>query len=893
MQEVPSVTRGIDGAAPPSPTRRNKRGRVIIATVVVVLAAAAGLVYVLTRPGRSKQASTQATTASSTQPHTAPATQTSARPATKPRRPTTQYFDVVQANYPRMPDTQPLAVPLDLPQAARLLLKERVHLSLRGDLWITRPDAPPAETVLARAAKEQGEQLALAVRDEVAFVHWMPRETGPWTFNLIARRPDGSGYELVTQSGRKPIGTPGRTYHWDRALDWNDKAIVATDTGVSVFQFEPDLRELHHELAAASADLAEPQFLLDWQGVLAWLPWEHGRTGGRGAARFVDDKWQPLGPEQGWPERLMHLVPLLDGNVLQIIAKDAGQVQVALASLEQLKVNEAEIVKQVEALSDPDDNVRQNAYRELTRYGPSVAPVLERLAPDQDPEAQARLRQLIKTQVEPTLGGMSLLGDQLRVVARLSDGGAVFYAEAGVMMAGDGDAPVFRTPAWLSLRPGQAAELLDPPMTTDMNPDVSRIYAFGPEWIVTNDVKGPQRYVGNGFEPLLRKSEVAAGLIEPMGIDRRGRWIFHRPAQPVELAPVQAPPAAPAGPGQPHPGVPDPGVGEPAGAPQPPATAPAAPGTQPLAPAVVATALSAVPAAGAGLETGPMGAAIGATTAADAATLIIDPTLPDPIPRLPVWLYATAETVGWDKDNWPVVKRTGAWALGEKGWRAMRSKDKMFTKPEEAPAPGVKASSEPAASPSPGPAGEKPAQPPAAAADTPGHAPGGPKQQPQPAPPQASPPDAAPAATAPADDLGPVLFEAPDATRYYDGRSTLRVVPKNGKRIDWPLPPAASGDGVGGKVYLVRARDGVLFLFNQPGRVVRIRPTPDGEEPFTVDATFTRNIPSADAITRVWLDPAGRIIMAYGNRLAIMFPGGYIPTAITRLMPPTDEADEP
>jgi hypothetical protein len=837
---------------------RDGRGRRVVVALLVVLAGAAALAYALTRrPAPASQATTRTTTASSTQPATGPATQGAAKPPPKPRGPTTQYLDAVYANYPRMPQTRPMDYPLDLPQAARLVFQEPVYLSPRQDLWITRPDGPPTESVLARAAREQGDQLALVVRDVVAFVHWMPRETGPWTFNLIARKPDGT-FELVTPTGRRPVGTPGRVYHWERALDWNDKVIVATDNGVSVFQFEPEVSEQHHDLAPASGTLAEPQVLLDWQGFLAWIPWERGKTGSRGAARYVEGRWDPLGPEQGWPEKLLHLVPLYDGSVLQIIAKDGDQVGVALASLEKRNVDEKQVVKQVEALSDPDENVRQNAYKELTLYGPSLAPVLERILKDQEPEAQARLRQLIKSQVEPTLGGMTLLGDQLRIAARLADGGAVFYAEAGVMMPGDGDTPVFRTPAWLSLRPGQAVQLLDPPLTTDLNPDRSRIYAFNAEWIVANDARGPQWFVGNYLVPLLRKNELAQGFVEPIGIDRRGRWLFRPaaraearaagPATPLRAAPVQV--AAPQGP---QAVATRPATSAPAG---PAASNPASDG-----PALAPTTR----AAGAGVGGGQ-----------SLPTLVIDPTLPDPTPRLPVWLYTTATTVGWDKDDWPVVKNNGAWALAEQRFRPLRSKEKMFTKPEEVPevAPVTAATAPPtgAAPVDSIPAGSTDAKP------APGNA-------------GATVPASAPA-TGPADDLGPPLAISRDGTRYHDGRTHLRVVAPNGKRTDWPLPPAATGTGVGGKVYLVRARDGNLFLFNQPGRVVRIRPTPEGDEPYTVDATFTRKIPAADAFTRVWLDPAGRIVVAHDNRLAILFPGGFIPPSIVNLIGDAD-LDEP
>jgi hypothetical protein len=79
-------------------------------------------------------------------------------------------------------------------------------------------------------------------------------------------------------------------------------------------------------------------------------------------------------------------------------------------------------------------------------------------------------------------------------------------------------------------------------------------------------------------------------------------------------------------------------------------------------------------------------------------------------------------------------------------------------------------------------------------------------------------------------------------------------------------------------------------LFNQPGRVVRIRPTAGGAEPFAVEATFTRRIPSAEHPTRIWLDPFGRICIAYDeNKLALLFPRGYIPAEIVNLMTAEDQ----
>ena len=810
---------------PLSAGRGNARVFVVV-VLVGLLAGAAALAYALTRPPRNQHATPA--TSPSTQPQTGPATDAVARTQPKPKPPATQYLDVVRDHHPKMSQTQPFAVPVDLTQAARLVFEEPVYMSPRQDLWITRPDAPPTESVLARAAKEQHDQLTLTVRDHVVFAHWMPREVGPWTFTLVALRPDGK-YEVVTQSGRKPIPFD-RRYRWDRALDWNEQVIVPTDTGVSVMRLEPEVTEQHHDFAdgkPAPENFAEPQFLLDWEGLLAWAPRERDKTGSRGAARFVEGKWTPLGPEQGWPERLLHLMPLFDGSVLQLVSREEQPdwVRVALTSLDKVDVDEAQVTKLVEEMADDDEKVRQNAFNQLTQFGPGLWPVLEKLLPDAEPEAQARIRQLLKGKVEPQLGGMTILGDQLRLAGRLSDGGAVFFAELGVALPADTDVPVLRTPAWLAVRPGQAVTLMDPPLTDDMHPDRSRVYAFGADWIVINDARGPQRFVGNGFVPLLRKAELAQGFMEPVGIDRRGRWLF-RKAREGDQGATALTTTGPAT-----------------------ATAPAT---------TVATTTT--------VSTTTTVPATRVVAPGKGATLVVDPTLPDPTPRLRVWVYQTAEVVGWDASDWPAVRRGGSWALQDSGWRPLKRTDKMYTKPEEVPPVVVTQPATSAATTTP-----TTATAPATALAT------------GPATTAATSP--ATTTTSPAEEPGPLLLVDADGNRYYDGRNALVVVNKDGRRTTWTLPPTATGGG-SGQVFLVRTNDGLLFLFNQPGRVLRIRPTPDGAEPFELEATFTRNVPSADPITRVWLDPAGRIIMAYGTKLAIMFPQGYIPPAIAKLLPP-------
>jgi hypothetical protein len=525
-------------------------------------------------------------------------------------------------------------------------------------------------------------------------------------------------------------------------MRWDDKIVVPSEAGVSVFRFHPEMREDYRRLIDEhGTPPARVETLRDFQGVVAWVPAEVGRPGSRGAARYVDDKWTDLGPAQGWPEQILQLVPLLDGSVLQVIALPGGGVRLALATLYAADVSEATIAALVEQMSDVEAERREAAQKQLSQYGPGIYPMLEKLADEQPPEARTRLRALMRNQVRPTLGGMSLIGEAptLLTVTRQDDGAVVFYAEAGVAIPREDSAePTRRVPAWITLRPKHAADVLDARLVNDLKPDACQIHTSGNEWVVTGDALGPRRWMGSDFTPLVRKRE--ANFSEFVGIDRRGRWLLR-----------------------------DPKSGQ---------------------------------------------------------TLIIDASLPDPTPRLPFWEHLTSRAQGWDAHGWPVVRRPGGdWALHADRWKLLDPKkgERMLT------------------------------EMPASATATP--------------------------ATTRHDT--PLLVDA-DGNRYFDGLEVLRVVTKDGQRTTWLLPPSATGTQ---EPTLLRIPDGTLFLFNQPGRVLRIRPTPDEPEPFRIDATFTRNIPSTDKPKRIWLDPAGRICLVDARRLIVFFPQGYIPPAIRDMMP--------
>jgi hypothetical protein len=216
----------------------------------------------------------------------------------------------------------------------------------------------------------------------------------------------------------------------------------------------------------------------------------------------------------------------------------------------------------------------------------------------------------------------------------------------------------------------------------------------------------------------------------------------------------------------------------------------------------------------------------------------------------------TADESGWTKDGWPVTKKNSAYALHEHNWQALEEKEEFLSKPDEVP-PRVE----------PAPVNSSSTTFPTTIATT------------LPTTSPAESPSTTQAATTQNSDT-PILTDR-EGTRYFGGLTDLRLVPVKGAVITWTLPALANGEG---PVWLVRTKDGRLYLFNQPGRVVRLKPTPGTAEPFKLEKIFTHHVPTATAPTRIWLDPAGRIAMTWENKLAILFPDGYIPPSIAEMM---------
>lgn len=717
---------------------------------------------------------------------------TTSQPATRlaaATKPTPPYipkllFDVVKHDHPQYASTQPFTIPLDLRDAAHYTLAGPIYFDrARLDLWITRPTAPPTATALRTANDDQTH----VVRDRVLYVHWQPDDSGSWFPHPIIATPTGP--ELIYPSGHH-LPLPNRNYDFSRPLSYNNFLALPTPTGVVILRIENNkLTEYNHTLPGLSTRHSAPstesnvQLLLDSRGLLAFLPSTSQFQGSRGVSRFLDGTWTDLTPDKGFPAKVLHLMPLLDGSLLAIVPTTPGHVDLQLLTLDAAPaVDLPAVTKLVQSLSDDNEQTRQQAYDQLTRYGPSIFPTLEKLLPDQRPEAKIRLIQLLRSKLKPTLGPATILDDKLQLVSRAPDGSAVFYADAGISLPTPNDTPEIISPAWLSLRPGQPVRLLPASLTQDLKPNTAHLIPFQTEWILPNTPNGPSRFIGNQLVPLLKPDE--RHFSHFIGIDRRGRWLFQSPT---------------------------------------PSNTTTHPTTTPLS----------------------------SFTIQNSEFLLLDPTLPDPTPRLPSWTIDIKDaTVGWDQHDNPALKAGSAFILTATDWKPLDPKTDTFsTTPSTIPL-----------TPEPNPFSPRSLRA---------------------IPTSTTAPTSIPSTQH--SELGTPLLTTADGTRYYDARTHLISLTKDNLKIEWPLPPehTATIDPV-----LIFA-DNHLFLFNQPGKCVRLTPTPDQPEPFQVDATFTKNIPNTDHPLRIWLDPAGRICFAPDDRhLTLFFPTGRIPPEIVEKMPP-------
>jgi len=512
-----------------------------------------------------------------------PSTIATSAPATAPSLET--YGQLLHADYPHYPQTLPWAVPVELSDAAHLVLSEPVYVCSRGDLWITRAGADPLPQVLSRAA---GESEHIVDR-KIFYVIWTLNHRGAWDSAAVC--PTDHGYEIVSTTGVQPIPW-NRPYRWDLAMTWADddvnRLIVPTDLGVSIITLGASLSEDYFPLVDAASTrrpVAAPAVVFDTRGVLAWIPADD-HFSDTVVARFLDGKWNGL-DRSSWPGDVVYLVPLLDGSVLQIRRED-GPSALSFVSLDSPDIDSREISALVDQLGDDDPDKRVEAYQKLAQFGPKINPLLQTLSTNAAPEAQSRIHQLL---AGATLGGIAINGNQLLQKCRLRDGGMVFIAPQGVTIAREGQEPTITSPDFLAVRPGRPAQELPAPVVAELSKSAGSIDAFGDDWIIGSPDAGPERFLPpDQLVPILRPTE--KNFSRMLAIDSRDRWLLR-----------------------------DDSSGK---------------------------------------------------------TLVLDPTVPDPTPRLAIWSIDTGISAGWNKSDWPAIARDKShWIIDDHDWEPMDSSDAM------------------------------------------------------------------------------------------------------------------------------------------------------------------------------------------------------------------------
>ncbi|MGA2584867.1 MAG: hypothetical protein ABSG31_16460 [Tepidisphaeraceae bacterium] len=664
---------------------RARTGR-ILGMMICLLAAMGiglGLVLFLGRPPAPIAATQPTTMIAATIPDATTA------PATLPAPITVQTYGQVLHRYLlNYPETRPWAAGVDLEDAAHIMLKEPVYVCPRGDLWIKCPDADPLPQVLARA----GDEMEHVVDRKIYFVNWSIDAKGQWQPSAVC--PTSDGWELVSANQTQPIPWQ-HNYQWDWATNWDDngqtRIAVPCDGGVDIITLGKQLTESYCNLCDGTGPFPRPHIVFDGRGRLAWCGAEEKINGTSHIARFVDGQWNVLGGDD-WPGNVIQLVPMRDGSVMQVRAgADAGSVDLSIVQLESAPIDEQAVTALAEQLGDDDPAKRADAFEELTRYGPGIFPILEKLQADASPEELARIHELLDRRLEAHLGGMLVNENQMTLAARLPDEGAIFFLPEGVSIPRDQDDPLVVKPDYLVIRPSSAWQQAPAAIVSALGPN-DHISRVRDEWIVTSADKGPERYLPpDQFDVLLRDSEKP--FTDLVAIDRRGRWLFREPG------------------------------------------------------------------------------------AADGPTLLLDPTVPDPNPRLAIWQLAILDNAAWTADDWPSIKRGNEnLKLTANGWEVMTDQPKTTT------------------------------------------------------------------------TTGP----------QSDG--------------SWRVP-----DG-----------NGHIFIIQPSGTITRLSANQAGTQP-SVEAVFSKDVPSFSDIQRAWLDPAGRIDVVYGaSQIAVIFPTGQIPPELSDQILPRD-----
>lgn len=614
-------------------------------------------------------------------------------------KPIDDLLGVLLADNPAYPTTQPLDLPADLEDAARIVIRHPVYLDIFGRLWITHPRGTPVADLLTKPLAAR----TFVVRERVLHVSVsLDGETAVFVESDPAR------VFRIAKGKREGLAIPAGV-RWEDATRFGQAdVIVPCDEGAVRFAADSEAPEL------ISLDLPKganrPRLLSTGDRFVVWAPFENEQPGSS-VAYLVDAKGKrALSKANGFFDQPIQFVILADGSILGVGRTDEG-VELKLKSLDKPPARTPEQIESLRQLArdlaNPDPLIREKTQSEIEALGPAIYPELEAMRPRLPVEAQVRIEIILGQRFAPTLASLKPLPGPVHTVARFPDGGCVLLLTGGGSIADDGIGKTV-IPAWIAIRPGNYIERLPDRMTEGFVPNRYQFFAFASEWVIFDPVLGLRRWIGSEFVTLLDKPLRHFDTF--VGIDQQRRWIVRSTSQPGQ-------------------------------------------------------------------------------------TLIIDPSLPDTTPKLPVWMIEAPDGAGWTQSGWPAMNRgNSVLLLDERRWRVMDPKTDTFDR------------------------------------------------------------------TAP--KLLTTIATATDGSKL---ELINNRVTRNGSTIIDDARGAMSIFYADNRLFLVG--EGVVHRFNLTGKI---------------EATFDKNLLKNPK--RVWIDPAGRLVLAGDATLWIAFPTGRVPNAIKTMM---------
>jgi hypothetical protein len=211
----------------------------------------------------------------------------SATPAPPDQPPPASYVDVVRLHNPGVPATQPLDVPVELRDAAHLLLPEPIYVDPLGHLWITRADAPPIDMEFFRHIADRQVHL---VRRHVLFVAWYPVDNQLTPLLICTANSDQNKSPIAIDRSRTttlPAGIISGTAPSRRSILYTSPPTPAS--APLHWQRWPKIITICcppadiADVAAGRKTFAAPRMVFDWRGqILAWIPCDDRARPGTG-----------------------------------------------------------------------------------------------------------------------------------------------------------------------------------------------------------------------------------------------------------------------------------------------------------------------------------------------------------------------------------------------------------------------------------------------------------------------------------------------------------------------------------------------------------------------------------------------------------------------------------